>query len=80
MNKYEVILDRGRLRALDADSGKMYHVFVQIDETNLKVITSAYTSNDHPYELYRDDNDRLMLFNTDTGRQLLAVLVEIEDE
>lgn len=71
MNKYDVFLDRGTLKALDQDTGDIFYIMIEYNDT-YKYIASSLTE-EVPYELY-EENEELILLNTDTGSTFKVVL------
>jgi hypothetical protein len=60
-NQYEAYLDRGRLTAIDLDSGEVYIV-----KFNGRRVFSSLKDEECPYEIYEEAGE-LFCLNTDTA-------------
>jgi hypothetical protein len=74
MEQYEAYLDKGRLFALDLDSGDKYRVVV-----GNRLVFSSRGDDDCPYEIFESE-DGLMLINTDTGLTRDITLEKVEQD
>lgn len=71
--KYEAFLDKGRLKALDKDTGHIYFI-----EINGRRIFSSLIDEDCPYEIFEQE-DKLYCFNTMTANIYEIELIKIEE-
>lgn len=72
-NKYEAFFDKGRLRAVDLDSGEIFIV-----EINERRIYSTLADEDCPFEIYEEDG-KMYCINTNTADVRMVELILIED-
>jgi len=69
-NKYEAYLDKGRLRAIDLDSGEVFIVKI-----NKRRVFSSILDDECPYEIYEEDGE-LYYINTETAETGIVELTK----
>ena len=73
-DRYEAYLDRGRLFAIDLDTGETFRVILEG-----RRVFSSLSDDDCPYEIYENDEGVLLCINVDTGYEREAELEKYEN-